>query len=102
LLESRCGQSFRSQLYGSGIKECDLVAHFTEGGVERSALYRPSSWKPWLLDDERTWWRSQMNNAMSSGPVTFTAVPPGSGVRVALDRDGDGIANRNDSTPAGQ
>jgi hypothetical protein len=32
--------------------------------------------------------------------ITFTCVPPGSGVRMALDRDGDGTYNRRDRCPA--
>jgi hypothetical protein len=30
--------------------------------------------------------------------VTFTCVPPGSGVRIALDRDGDGVADEDERT----
>jgi hypothetical protein len=32
----------------------------------------------------------------STAPLTFTCVPPGSGRRLALDRDSDGIPNGND------
>jgi len=32
----------------------------------------------------------------ASGPVTFTAVPVGSGMRIALDRDDDGVRDQDD------
>src|SRR5690606_38105074 len=32
--------------------------------------------------------------------LTYSCVPPGSGVRMALDRDEDGVRNRDDAEPA--
>ena len=39
---------------------------------------------------------SLMADALAGGEaLTFTAVPPGSGNRIALDRDEDGVLNAN-------
>ncbi len=72
--------------------ECDLVAK--RGGPQPRGYLHVGSGSyvsdragaPPLGEHELLWyaaWRFQ--------PVTFTCVPPGSGVRVGIDRDGDGV-----------
>jgi hypothetical protein len=39
---------------------------------------------------------SQLRALTTETPLTFTAVPPRSGRRIALDRDSDGIPDGND------
>ncbi len=80
--------------------ECDLVAKTHFGRREIGFLYngdgtfnydkkhkhkRPVSDR--LLRKSARRWR---------GEVTYTCVPVGSGIRIALDRDGDGILNGNE------
>ena len=68
--------------------ECDLVVKGNVGGVERG----------WVL--EGSTFRDDLGNfgitdatlraiATSDGPLTYTAVPPGSGRRAGIDRDDD-------------
>ncbi len=77
--------------------ECDLVAKTGSiGGIDLGFLYNAAS---------QTWQPSSMRlpalpDAVVRGlgqrglpSLTFTCVPPGEGVRVALDRDGDGFAD---------
>ena len=73
----------------------------TVRGVPSAWLYRPTdgTYQP---DDGGAPVRDELLRALperAGGEVTFTCVPPGSGVRMALDRDGDGIYNRRDRCP---
>ena len=72
--------------------ECELVARVLRGGRELGLLYLPDGGgfasdrageAPFTLDQLRVLARRT--------PVTFTAVPSGSGERIALDRDSDGV-----------
>jgi len=101
LLKARAGTSFSSLLLGANVKECDLVAKGVVGGVARSWLWRTAS-STFEPDDgtagiSDATLRGYANTAGQS--ITFTCVPPGSGVRIGLDRDGDDRANRLDSCP---
>jgi hypothetical protein len=84
----------------SAAEECDLTARVWEGKEQRGWLYRNYSYyadhqgqtpleTAALIDRYRT----------SREPITFTCVPPGDGLRSALDRDLDGILD-GDETPA--
>ena len=46
--------------------------------------------------------RAALENALGNGTAALTllGVPPGNGVRFAIDRDSDGIANANEPLPA--
>ena len=99
LLEQRAGTPFTSAVLGGTVTECDLVVHGYVSGLPRSFLYDSGSntyeWDsvaqapitPAAL-------RALANTAQQE--LTYTCVPPGSGVRVALDRDGDGVFNRDE------
>jgi YVTN family beta-propeller protein len=72
--------------------ECDLVAHGHKSGKLRGYLYiggqfvRDEAGKPPISDG------ALRNQADHGGQeVTYTCMPPGSGVRAALDRDLDGV-----------
>jgi hypothetical protein len=82
-----------------GAKECDLVVKGNVGGQSRgyfleaaSARFRTDrAAEPRLTD-------SQLR-ALAATPgqeLTFTCVPPGSGERLGLDRDGDGFFDRDE------
>jgi len=72
--------------------DCDLVAKGRIGGRERGFLYANGRFtpdeqgKPTVSDASLRALASKPGNA-----VTFTCVPPGSGVRIGIDRDLDGI-----------
>jgi hypothetical protein len=72
--------------------ECDLVAkrlsHTHEGGyvyISPGKFHGNRQGEPLLSDAELRALASE-----SGGEVTYTCLPPGSGVRVGIDRDGDG------------
>ena len=74
--------------------ECDLVVHAFLGARAVGWLYEPASGR-FLPDTARG--ARLTDGALRAlhllGPLTFTAVPPQSGVRIALDRDLDGVLN---------
>ncbi len=69
---------------------CDLVAHGRYGGQERGYLYSGGTWQAdKAADPPRS--RVQMLQLAELGTeLTVTGVPPGTGTRMALDRDRDG------------
>jgi YVTN family beta-propeller protein len=78
--------------------ECDLVVKGTVFGEHLAFLYTPATGKfspnrakapPWTDDAIR--------ELGKLGPLTFTAVPPGSGVRIGLDRDLDGVLDGDEA-----
>jgi len=72
--------------------ECDLVAKGMVFGVPVAFLYTPATGS---FQPNRSHARSVSDAALRElakvGAITFTAVPPGSGVRIGLDRDSDGV-----------
>jgi DNA-binding beta-propeller fold protein YncE/cytochrome c peroxidase len=80
-------------------QECDLVAkaclnESTHGFVYENGTFRPDSSAAASLT------LAQLKTALASDAednpldtVTFTCVPPGSGYRIGIDRDADGIAD---------
>ena len=61
--------------------------------------------------ETRTWWigysidgkkirDSRLRRFVGrTGPITYTCVPPGSGRRMGVDRDDDGVLDRRDNCP---
>jgi hypothetical protein len=83
--------------------ECDLVAKLETGSRIAGFLYQPSSGL--FLQDRlaqprvsNAWLRAAAK--LPKNEVTFTCVPPGSGLRIGIDRDGDG-AGDGDEEAAG-
>ena len=100
LLEQRAGSTFTSAVLGGVTTECDLVAHGTWNGFPRSALYDPgtNSYIPDSIAEPSISAADMRTLAQVPGQATtFTCVPPGSGTRIALDRDQDGWWNYNES-----
>ena len=70
----------------------DLVAHGTYFGQDHGFTFSGGQWVSdvsWLppLTDQ------QLRAIAAFGPLTFTAVAPGEGWRVGVDRDGDGFVD---------
>ena len=83
-------------LYGEAdLGNCDLIAHGRIGGVMKGFLYQPGHTFLSDFDSEgaipadtlRSW-------ATNGGEITYLGVPPGSGLRMAIDRDRDGYRDR--------
>jgi hypothetical protein len=72
--------------------ECDLVVKTVLHRRETGFLYDPASGR-FRRDVARARPLSdgRLRGLAQRGPLTFTAVPPGSGYRIGLDRDGDGV-----------
>ncbi len=79
------------------VGDCELVVHGLVGEEERGFWYRGSS-RTFVADrtaePERT--LAQLMAAAGDEPLTFTCVPPGSGERIGIDRDGDGLRDRDE------
>ena len=71
--------------------DCELVAKTTVAGAEAGFLYagndrfRPDRRAATPIGD------AALRLLARFRPVTFTCVPPGSGERIGVDRDGDGV-----------
>ena len=80
-------------------KECDLVAKVVIGGQARGFLLNAASGD---FRSDRTAEAALTDaqlRALANTPgqqVTYTCVPPGEGVRLGLDRDGDGIFDQDE------
>jgi YVTN family beta-propeller protein len=98
LLIARANTNFSSLMLGGAVKECDVIVKGSVGGVKRGWVRNPGgnfrSDKNEIIADA-----SLRALATSEGPLTYTAVPPGSGVRMGIDRDGDGVPDALDNCP---
>ncbi len=90
-----------------GVTECDLVVKGRIAGESRGALFRPVIGNPSagvfetdvLADSDLT--DAQLRALATAGQeLTYTCAPPGTGERMALDRDEDGFYD-TDETRAG-
>jgi len=96
---NRAGTIYNSLALGGAVPECDLIVKGTVGGVARG----------WVLEPGSGLFRDDLNNtitdaalralATTEGPITYTAVPPGSGVRGGIDRDRDAHLDGVDNCP---
>jgi DNA-binding beta-propeller fold protein YncE len=88
LLIARARAPFASQILGGSVTECDLVAKVATGGRVRGYFYEVSSGM-WSSDDGSPAIADSQLRALAATAgqeVTFTAVPPGSGRRIANTR----------------
>ena len=85
-------------LQRSDVGECDVVAKALVYGEEYGFLYVGANQFLASKDSVGTIPRSSLAQvaAGSNGSVTFTAVPPGTGVRIGIDRDLDGQLDGDD------
>jgi len=86
--------------------DCDLVVKARVGGRERGYLFENGKFTqdvtsaPALTDAQVRGLLGVFGIGVQTDAVTYTCVPPGSGFRVGLDRDSDGIAD-GDEVAAG-
>jgi hypothetical protein len=77
------------------LRNCDLIAHGRIGGVMKGFLYQPGHTFISDLNSEGTIPADTLRSwASAGGEITYTGVPPGSGMRMAIDRDRDGYRDR--------
>ncbi len=93
--------SYPSLLLGPGATQCDVIVKGIIAGEQASGLYQPGS-DTILPDDGTAAVAESIVRALSTTPgqeLTYTCVPFGSGQRMGLDRDEDGVFNRVDNCP---
>ena len=98
LLEMRAATTFISKVLGEGVTECDLIAQGSVNGIQMGYLYDPISdtYQPDSEFEESIAADQLLTLASGEGNnMTYTCVPPGSGHRMALDHDRDGVFNRD-------
>ncbi|MCP4908455.1 MAG: PEP-CTERM sorting domain-containing protein [bacterium] len=103
LIDAAAGGAFESKILGGNVTQCDVIVKTVEGGVEKgyaSALggtYTPDDNGPTITAATL---REKANPAGAAQILTYTAVPPGSGQRMGVDRDEDLVLNGVDNCPA--
>jgi YVTN family beta-propeller protein len=76
----------------------DLIAHAFINGEQRGFLYQPAS-GTYLPDNAGEAVLTPAQLAALASSLQFTAVPPGNGVLLSIDRDADGNLNRDTPPP---
>lgn len=103
LMIARASAPFTSLLLDGLTTECELTVKGTVGGVPRgwtrlaSGLFQADDdpGQAALVSDA-----ALRGLATTEGPLTYTCVAPGSGVRVGIDRDLDAVLDGLDNCPA--
>jgi DNA-binding beta-propeller fold protein YncE len=100
LLSQRCNTPFVSQVLGGQVRECDLIVKGRVGGSPRGWVQQ-AGLSSFLDDQNGVIADADLRAlALSEGPLTYTAVPPGSGIRMGIDRDEDTQLDGLDNCPA--
>jgi len=83
-------------------KECDLIVKGVVAGQQRGWVYLGGDQFRADTVTETAWSRADLETAASvpGQPLTFTCVPPGSGVRMGINRDRDPDLDGDDATPS--
>lgn len=98
LLIQRARANFDSQILGGKVKECELVVSGVINGKQMNWLYNARKRRFFADKSEEKGLRDgQLRElAQEAGhALTYTCVPFGSGTRIALDRNRDGLLNRD-------
>ncbi len=93
LLIQRAGAAFDSLVLGGTVTECDLVVKGQVAGEARGWLWQPlaGSFQSDRAGETITDAGLRAQAATAGQELTYTCVPPGSGQRVGIDRDEDGV-----------
>lgn len=102
LLERQASQRFRDPFFlGGAVTNTSLIAHGTIEGRRRSLLYQPAS-DHYLTDrsDTGPFTRSELTARVAAGDtLTLMGVPTVSGMRMALDRNFNGLLDGDEALP---
>ena len=96
LIDFQAGVAFESAVLGGAVNECAVIVKTVEGGVEKG--YYSASGGMYTPDDNgaaitEASLRSKADPIGAMQQLTYTAVPPGSGYRMGVDRDEDALLN---------
>ena len=97
LLIQRANTNFVMQGAGT-VKECDLIVKGVVGGEARGwRLLTNGQFDPDRVGESTLSTNALRNLANTAGQeLTFTCTPPGSGIRMGIDRDEDGALDRDE------
>jgi YVTN family beta-propeller protein len=90
-----------SLLEAQAVSNCDLVVRLHDAGGRRGFFYRPAT-NDYLADRAAApaFTRAAIEGLIANGAtVTVMGVPRGSGQRLGVDRDGDGILDADEPLP---
>jgi hypothetical protein len=94
LLIARANTPFTSLVLGGTVTECDLIVKGSIGGSQRGWVLQGTQFRDdfHALDDPTGLWTDAQVRSLATteGPLTYTCAPPGSGVRMGIDRNLDG------------
>lgn len=99
LLEVRAKSDFSSKILGGRVKECDLIVRGQLNGQARSFLYLANN-DHYISDKQQT--QALAPEALKAllvlenDVLTFTCVVPGMGMKMAIDKDLNGIYNADE------
>jgi hypothetical protein len=96
LIDDQANEPFESAVLGGAVTRCDVVVKTVEGGVEKG--YFSSNGGTYTPDDNgvsisEAVLRAKADPNGGARTLTYTAVPPGSGQRMGIDRDEDTLLN---------
>jgi DNA-binding beta-propeller fold protein YncE len=96
LIDTQAAVSFDSAVLGGAVTQCDVIVKTVEGGVEKGyyselgGTYTPDDNGPNITE---ALLRDKADPGGDAQTLTYTAVPPGSGERMGIDRDEDDLGN---------
>ncbi len=96
LINTQASNGFESAVLGGVVTQCDVIVKTVEGGIEKGyysndgLLFTPDDNGPVISDSTL---RAKADPVGDAQTLTYTAVPPGSGVRMGIDRDEDNLPN---------
>jgi hypothetical protein len=99
MMIQRAGTIYDSLTAGGAVPECELIVKGSVAGEERGGTLEASG--QFRSDDGSLVSDAALRTlAVSDGPLTYTCVPPGSGVRMGINRDEDGLLDNLDNCPS--
>jgi DNA-binding beta-propeller fold protein YncE len=99
LLIARAGAAYPVVNY-PGARECDLTVKGIVAGKAKGWTFSGGSFVPDDGGASQTDAQLRALAATAGQPLTYTCAPPGSGTRVGVDRDEDGVRDGRDNCPA--
>jgi hypothetical protein len=99
LLIARAGAAYPVVNY-PGARECDLTVKGIVAGKPKGWTFTGGSFVPDDGGASQTDAQLRALAATAGQPLTYTCAPPGSGTRVGVDRDEDGVRDGRDNCPA--
>jgi len=96
LINAQASAAFASAVLGGAVTHCEVIVKTVEGGVEKGyfsadgVTYTPDDAGPDITAATLLAKADPLGDAQT---LTYTAVPPGSGFRMGIDRDEDTLTN---------